>query len=83
MSEADCISLKQTVLNEMFDRVGKLEETCCVIAISAWGRPRYTSTDMDLTDLHPQDDYSHRFFIWHEWIQVSNTRFLSCSTSPN
>ncbi|KAH9081942.1 MED6 mediator sub complex component-domain-containing protein [Lactarius deliciosus] len=23
---------------------------------------------MDLTDLHPQDDYSHRFFIWHEWI---------------
>ena len=27
---------------------------------------------MDLTDLHPQDDYSHRFFIWHEWIQVSS-----------
>ena len=25
---------------------------------------------MDLTDLHPPDDYSHRFFIWHEWIQV-------------
>jgi hypothetical protein len=27
---------------------------------------------MDLSDLHPQDDYSHRFFIWHEWIQVSS-----------
>lgn len=26
---------------------------------------------MDLTDLHPQDDYSHRFFIWHEWIQAN------------
>ena len=25
---------------------------------------------MDLNDLHPPDDYSHRFFIWHEWIQV-------------
>ncbi|KAF9817510.1 hypothetical protein IEO21_03361 [Rhodonia placenta] len=25
---------------------------------------------MDLTDLHPPDDYSHRFFIWHEWIQA-------------
>ena len=25
---------------------------------------------MDLDDLHPVDDYSHRFFIWHEWIQV-------------
>lgn len=21
-------------------------------------------------DLHPVDDYSHRFFIWHEWIQA-------------
>ncbi|KAI8995397.1 MED6 mediator sub complex component-domain-containing protein [Trametes punicea] len=21
-------------------------------------------------DLHPPDDYSHRFFIWHEWIQA-------------
>jgi len=28
--------------------------------------------NMDLNDLHPPDDYSHRFFIWHEWIQVSN-----------
>jgi mediator of RNA polymerase II transcription subunit 6 len=26
---------------------------------------------MDLSDLHPQDDYSHRFFIWHEWIQAN------------
>ncbi|KAH9968830.1 MED6 mediator sub complex component-domain-containing protein [Russula dissimulans] len=26
---------------------------------------------MDLADLHPQDDYSHRFFIWHEWIQAN------------
>lgn len=26
---------------------------------------------MDLDDLHPIDDYSHRFFIWHEWIKVS------------
>ncbi|KAI0274782.1 MED6 mediator sub complex component-domain-containing protein [Gloeopeniophorella convolvens] len=26
---------------------------------------------MDLVDLHPQDDYSHRFFIWHEWIQAN------------
>ncbi|KAI9445063.1 MED6 mediator sub complex component-domain-containing protein [Lactarius indigo] len=26
---------------------------------------------MDLTDLHPQDDYSHRFFIWHEWIKAN------------
>ncbi|KAJ7293222.1 MED6-domain-containing protein [Mycena rebaudengoi] len=26
---------------------------------------------MDLSDLHPPDDYSHRFFIWHEWIQAN------------
>ncbi|EPQ60988.1 MED6-domain-containing protein [Gloeophyllum trabeum ATCC 11539] len=26
---------------------------------------------MDMTDLHPPDDYSHRFFIWHEWIQAN------------
>lgn len=26
---------------------------------------------MDLNDLHPPDDYSHRFFIWHEWIQAN------------
>lgn len=26
---------------------------------------------MDINDLHPPDDYSHRFFIWHEWIQVA------------
>ncbi|EJD04339.1 MED6-domain-containing protein [Fomitiporia mediterranea MF3/22] len=26
---------------------------------------------MDLDDLHPADDYSHRFFIWHEWIQAN------------
>jgi mediator of RNA polymerase II transcription subunit 6 len=25
---------------------------------------------MDINDLHPTEDYSHRFFIWHEWIQV-------------
>ncbi len=24
-------------------------------------------------DLHPPDDYSHRFFIWHEWIQVTHS----------
>ncbi|KAJ7071505.1 MED6-domain-containing protein [Mycena amicta] len=23
-----------------------------------------------MDSLHPSDDYSHRFFIWHEWIQV-------------
>ncbi|KAF9648511.1 MED6-domain-containing protein [Thelephora ganbajun] len=26
---------------------------------------------MDNIDLHPPDDYSHRFFIWHEWIQAN------------
>ncbi|KAG6896282.1 hypothetical protein C0992_009332 [Termitomyces sp. T32_za158] len=26
---------------------------------------------MDIHDLHPPDDYSHRFFIWHEWIQAN------------
>ncbi|CAK5265258.1 unnamed protein product [Mycena citricolor] len=26
---------------------------------------------MDIIDLHPPDDYSHRFFIWHEWIQAN------------
>ncbi|KAJ7693699.1 MED6 mediator sub complex component-domain-containing protein [Mycena rosella] len=26
---------------------------------------------MDVSDLHPVDDYSHRFFIWHEWIQAN------------
>ncbi|KAJ7102281.1 MED6-domain-containing protein [Mycena belliarum] len=26
---------------------------------------------MDVNDLHPTDDYSHRFFIWHEWIQAN------------
>ncbi|KAI0322313.1 MED6 mediator sub complex component-domain-containing protein [Amylostereum chailletii] len=26
---------------------------------------------MDHTDLHPSDDYSHRFFIWHEWLQAN------------
>ncbi|KAL0569689.1 Mediator of RNA polymerase II transcription subunit 6 [Marasmius crinis-equi] len=26
---------------------------------------------MDVNDLHPPDDYSHRFFIWHEWIQAN------------
>ncbi|TFK57506.1 MED6-domain-containing protein [Heliocybe sulcata] len=26
---------------------------------------------MDTSDLHPPDDYSHRFFIWHEWIQAN------------
>ncbi|PSR80735.1 hypothetical protein PHLCEN_2v6651 [Hermanssonia centrifuga] len=26
---------------------------------------------MELNDLHPPDDYSHRFFIWHEWIQAN------------
>ncbi|KAH0838531.1 MED6-domain-containing protein [Lanmaoa asiatica] len=25
---------------------------------------------MDDKELHPGDDYSHRFFIWHEWIQA-------------
>ena len=28
-------------------------------------------------DLHPPDDYSHRFFIWHEWIQVRPRRLFS------
>ncbi|KAF8971492.1 MED6 mediator sub complex component-domain-containing protein [Flammula alnicola] len=26
---------------------------------------------MDINDLHPPDDYTHRFFIWHEWIQAN------------
>jgi mediator of RNA polymerase II transcription subunit 6 len=26
---------------------------------------------MDINDLHPPDDYSHRFFIWQEWLLVS------------
>ncbi|KAF8649887.1 hypothetical protein AX16_005648 [Volvariella volvacea WC 439] len=26
---------------------------------------------MDIDDLHPPDDWSHRFFIWHEWIQAN------------
>ncbi|KAG2350679.1 MED6-domain-containing protein [Suillus weaverae] len=26
---------------------------------------------MDFNDLHPSDDYSHKFFIWHEWIQAN------------
>ncbi|THV06069.1 MED6-domain-containing protein [Dendrothele bispora CBS 962.96] len=26
---------------------------------------------MNSNDLHPPDDYSHRFFIWHEWIQAN------------
>ncbi|KAI0343976.1 MED6-domain-containing protein [Trametopsis cervina] len=26
---------------------------------------------MDPNDLHPSDDYTHRFFIWHEWIQAN------------
>lgn len=26
---------------------------------------------MEVHDLHPPDDYSHRFFIWHEWIQAN------------
>lgn len=29
---------------------------------------------MEVSDLHPPDDYSHRFFIWHEWIQVITTQ---------
>ncbi|KAF9535491.1 MED6-domain-containing protein [Crepidotus variabilis] len=28
---------------------------------------------MDINDLHPPDDYSHRFFIWHEWIQANGS----------
>ena len=28
------------------------------------------SHGMDDKELHPEDDYSHRFFIWHEWIQA-------------
>ncbi|KAH9947713.1 MED6-domain-containing protein [Amylocystis lapponica] len=26
---------------------------------------------MDVSDLHPPDDKSHRLFIWHEWIQAN------------
>lgn len=26
---------------------------------------------MDFNDLHPSDDYSHKFYIWHEWIQAN------------
>jgi len=31
---------------------------------------------MDFNDLHPSDDYTHRFFIWHEWIQVRAPRLI-------
>jgi hypothetical protein len=34
------------------------------------GLRRVKSLLMEVNDLHPPDDYSHRFFIWHEWIQV-------------
>jgi len=33
--------------------------------------PHSCSALMDINDLHPPDDYSHRFFIWHEWIQAN------------
>ncbi|EEB92403.1 hypothetical protein MPER_09092 [Moniliophthora perniciosa FA553] len=33
--------------------------------------PASTRPVMDVSDLHPPDDYSHRFFIWHEWIQAN------------
>ncbi|KAF5337150.1 hypothetical protein D9611_003217 [Ephemerocybe angulata] len=26
---------------------------------------------MDINDLHPADDHTNRFFIWHEWIQAN------------
>ncbi|KAF5384723.1 hypothetical protein D9757_006219 [Collybiopsis confluens] len=26
---------------------------------------------MEVGDLHPSDDYSSKFFIWHEWIQAN------------
>lgn len=32
---------------------------------------------MDVSDLHPPDDYSHRFFIWHEWIQVCTVKSVN------
>jgi len=35
---------------------------------------------MDVNDLHPADDYSHRFFIWHEWLQV-RIPYLVCVTT--
>jgi mediator of RNA polymerase II transcription subunit 6 len=38
---------------------------------------------MDINDLHPADDYSHRFFIWHEWIQVRLYSNRAYSTSHN
>lgn len=38
---------------------------------------------MEISDLHPPDDYSHRFFIWHEWIQVRRFAILLiCGNSP-
>ena len=38
---------------------------------------------MDLNDLHPPDDYSHRFFIWHEWIQVILSPRIPCLEFAN
>jgi mediator of RNA polymerase II transcription subunit 6 len=38
---------------------------------------------MDINDLHPPDDYSHRFFIWHEWIQVRRSAFTLYTQSPD
>ncbi|KAH8835444.1 MED6-domain-containing protein [Flagelloscypha sp. PMI_526] len=34
---------------------------------------------MDVNDLHPPDDYSHRFFIWHEWIPENVFEYFSTS----
>ena len=41
------------------------------------------STAMDVSDLHPPDDKSHRLFIWHEWIQVccAHSRCMTALTA--
>ena len=89
MSKANCTSIKQLVVNEMFVRCTYIlrgSQSCRVVRVITTVDPgrsdwiNCTNTDMDLADLHPQDDYTHRFFIWHEWIQVSNTGLL---TFPN
>ncbi|KAG5350848.1 hypothetical protein C0989_009018 [Termitomyces sp. Mn162] len=36
-----------------------------------FGRVSWCRLPMDIHDLHPPDDYTHRFFIWHEWIQAN------------
>jgi len=48
-----------------------------------WLSTAHHYSQMDLNDLHPPDDYSHRFFIWHEWILVGSFSLPLCQTSAH